>query len=98
VEYQRLVAPAVLEDRNAFVGFQVAAPGDPPIVRTDRVPEVADRGTLLVLGDCDALLWSDGHTWYVLEGSIDPETANDVPTVQGRGPDSRDPTLCPRIA
>jgi hypothetical protein len=36
----------------------------------DDVPEVASRGTVAVVGDCRAVLWSDGYDWYLLEGRI----------------------------
>lgn len=95
VEYQRLIAPTGLDTRYDFVAFQVDAPGDPPVVRTDEVPDVAARGTLLVLGDCDALFYSDGHLWYLLEGAPDREVLEGRPVViEGA---RRDPELCHQL-
>lgn len=82
IEHQRIVAPADLGMRYDFISFQHALAGysaDPPVV--DHVPQPGNRGDLVVVGDCDALLWSNGVSWFLLEGEVD---ADQVPPAERR--------------
>jgi hypothetical protein len=73
IEYSRAF-DATDHDLAAFVSFQYDLHdrfpgGAAPYVRTgSRLPLADDReGTLFVLGRCDALFWSNGFKWRVLE-------------------------------
>ena len=103
VEYQRLIIPADPDARYDFIRFQHELDGyrtTVPVVA--EVPAVARRGGLVAVGDCDALLWSDGTSWHVIEGELDPTLV--PPLVPGRGffdqvvvtdqSAVRDPALC----
>jgi hypothetical protein len=78
VEYQRLIAPVDAETRYDFIRFQ-ADVGDVGAALTSLdgesvpSPTPGERGDVVIYGledgdfVCDALLWSDGRNWYVLE-------------------------------
>ncbi|GIU87520.1 MAG: hypothetical protein KatS3mg009_2035 [Acidimicrobiia bacterium] len=74
VQYQRAYSPFTTDaERAAFVRFQhevarrlpFASP--PPVRRGSALGEPAPAGTLLVLGDCAGVYWSDGTRWYPIE-------------------------------
>jgi hypothetical protein len=77
LDYQRVIAPVDPELRYDFVGFQAALPAEPRVRFTTALSDNGQRGDMTVVGDCDALLWSDGHQWYLLEG--DPDALDEVP-------------------
>jgi len=68
--YQRAYSPFTADsERAAFVRFQHDAPGGShmTVVRGSVLPKAATAGTLLVLGDCDGVYWSDGTAWHPVE-------------------------------
>jgi hypothetical protein len=68
--YQRAYSPFTGDrERAAFVRFQHDAPGGSymSVHRGDTLPRVLPGGTLFVLGDCDAVYWSDGKDWRLIE-------------------------------
>lgn len=69
VELQNLIAPRDPDVRYEFVTRQY---GDDQLdlPTFDVVPPPAQRGELIVIGDCEALLWSAGNRWFVLEGTL----------------------------
>ncbi|MCC5950881.1 MAG: hypothetical protein JJU45_02180 [Acidimicrobiia bacterium] len=74
LEYQRVVLPWSLEQRYDFVVTQHRLDGhrrDVPVV--EDIPAVGQRGEMVVVGECTALLWADGDSWFVIEGTLPPE-------------------------
>ncbi|HMF03676.1 MAG TPA: hypothetical protein VKH17_02595 [Acidimicrobiia bacterium] len=72
--YQREYSPFPTEaERAAFVRFQYdfadsLAGGTSTNVRVGRrLPDPLPEGTVFVLGNCDAVYWSDGSTWHPIE-------------------------------
>ena len=68
--YQRAYSPFTGDsERAAFVRFQHDAPGGShmTVVRGSVLPKPATSGTLIVLGDCDGVYWSDGTAWHPIE-------------------------------
>jgi hypothetical protein len=72
--YQRQYSPfPTASERAAFVRFQYdvadsLAGGTSTNVRLGaRLPDALPEGTVFVLGDCDAVYWSDGSVWYPVE-------------------------------
>ncbi len=72
--YQREYSPFPTEsERAAFVRFQYdladsLTGGTHTNVRTGRrLPDPLPEGTVFVLGDCDAVYWSDGDAWHAVE-------------------------------
>jgi hypothetical protein len=72
VEYQRLMVPRDAAMRYDFLRFQHQLDGHRAALRTvDLVPaDGGRRGELVVVGECRALLWSDGRGWWVVEGEL----------------------------
>lgn len=69
VENQKLTWPNNEQVRYQFVKRQYA--GDTgPIPEVDEVPTPGRRGEMVSLGDCEALLWSNGSMWVILEGEV----------------------------
>lgn len=69
VENQKLLWPNTEEIRYEFVRRQYAA--DTGIVASvTSVPAPGKRGEMIAVGDCEALLWSSGDWWMVLEGQV----------------------------
>jgi hypothetical protein len=79
VEYQRLMVPWDSAMRYDFLGIQHALDGHrtTPEVVQGPPDDGGRRHTLLVVGDCEALLWSDGTGWWVIEGELPPDQRND---------------------
>src|SRR5262249_11631248 len=72
--YQREYSPFPTEaERAAFVRFQYdfadsLTGGTSTNVRVGRrLPAPLPEGTVFVLGNCDAVYWSDGSTWHPIE-------------------------------
>lgn len=71
-EFQRLIDPRDADTRYDFVVNQYR--GERDVVTTvETVPTPGQLGDLVAVGDCEALLWSDGRYWWILEGSLGPE-------------------------
>jgi hypothetical protein len=71
VEYQRLTMPFDSDMRYGFVQVQHDLDGhETPVERAVTMPEAGHRGALVILDDCQALLWSNGLSWEVLEGEV----------------------------
>lgn len=106
VEHQRVVAPAELDMRYDFIRFQHELDGHSyrPTRVDDEVPQPGERGELVVVGDCSALLWSNGASWFVLEGEV---ARNLVPPREARSTfgevvatvdePARETTLCEQL-
>ena len=73
LDYQKLQMPLSPDVRYEFVTRQLAGMTDVPLLETDTVPAPAHQGSLLAIGDCEALLWSNGQRWFLLEGSLTKE-------------------------
>lgn len=69
VENQKLTWPSTEQVRYEFVRRQYAG-DDGPIRRVEEIPTPGERGAMISLGDCEALLWSNGPMWVVLEGEV----------------------------
>ena len=97
---QRLIAPSLDEPAQArFVRLQYQVhqriPGDPPpdVERVTRVGAPGPIGTVIVVGDCNGVYWSDGHSWRAVArtaatgswhlriGPIDPTTSVALPLI-----------------
>ena len=68
--YQRAYSPFTADsERAAFVRFQHDAPGGShmTVLRGSVLPKPATAGTLIVLGACDGVYWSDGTAWHPIE-------------------------------
>jgi len=72
--YQRLYNPHEPTLRAGMLGTQYDVDGVLGGGRRDttfpaRLPRPATAGTSAVLGDCDALYWSDGRAWHLVQGT-----------------------------
>jgi hypothetical protein len=81
--YQRAYSPFTGDgERSAFVRFQRDAPGGSymSVRRGDTLPRALPGGTLFVLGDCDAVYWSDGKDLRIIEQAQTAARDPSVPT------------------
>jgi hypothetical protein len=100
--YQRAYSPFTGDgERAAFVRFQRDAPGGSymSVHRGDSLPPRAfPGGTLFVLGNCDAVYWSDGKDWRLIEQAAPTGRDPVAPVIPGQpaSPGGRDsaPTFC----
>jgi hypothetical protein len=73
LQAQRLFILPSTEERRGFVGLQyevddLIRSGPPPgVTLVDELGPVAGRGAVELVGDCEALYWSDGRRWWPLE-------------------------------
>ena len=73
--YQRLYAPEVPSTRAGALALQYDIDGvfgDSPrsAIFVETLPKVPSAsGTTAVVGECDALYWSNGTSWFAVEGS-----------------------------
>lgn len=74
LQYQRAYSPFASDsERAAFVRFQhevgqrLPLTSGPPVRVAAALPPPAGAGSLLVLGDCDGVYWSDGQQWFPVE-------------------------------
>jgi hypothetical protein len=72
--YQRQYSPFPTEsERAAFVRFQydladsLAGGSSTNLRMGTKLPDPLPEGTVFVVGDCDAVYWSDGSTWHPVE-------------------------------
>lgn len=72
VETQNVVWPRNDSVRYDFVRRQYRTQHG-GVRSVDYVPPATRLGDLLVVGDCEALLWSSGFHWVVLEGEVTKE-------------------------
>jgi len=97
--YQRAYSPFTGDgERAAFVRFQREAPGGSymSVHRGDTLPRALPGGTLFVLGNCDAVYWSDGKDWRIIEQAQPTGRDASGPTNpdQPAGPGKRDSPFC----
>jgi hypothetical protein len=98
--YQRAYSPFTGDgERAAFGRFQRDAPGGSymSVHRGDTLPARAlPGGTLFVLGNCDAVYWSDGKDWRIIEQGQMTGRDPSAPTNpdQPARPGKRDSTFC----
>jgi hypothetical protein len=98
--YQRQYSPfPTASERAAFVRFQydladsLAGGTSTNVQAGARLPDPLPEGTVFVLGDCDAVYWSDGSVWYPVERT---EAAGRHPlevTFRDRPPGTRETLL-----
>ena len=76
LSYQRLLSPyATSPQRSAFVSFQrqlyrsLGGRAGYEVQSGHTLPPAAEAGHLFILGNCDALYWSNGSEWFQLEGT-----------------------------
>ncbi len=72
VLYARLYSPEHDTDRLAMLEVQhsLDVGGPYAVGRSDVLPAVPSRsGTTWIVGDCDSMYWSDGRTWYPVQGT-----------------------------
>lgn len=102
VENANLIWPATDRDRYEFVKRQYRNL-ETSLMTVTTVPPPAPLGTLAAVGNCEALLWSTGDKWAVLEGFVlDSRWTKepwmkfyDIPII---GPSEfRDTVLCRRL-
>jgi hypothetical protein len=71
---QRLYQPSSASQQAAMLAFQyrvsdALGTGTPDLVESSRLPTGRGRaGSTWIVGDCDALYWSDGRSWLPVEG------------------------------
>lgn len=83
VDYQHLEVPLTPDVRYEFLQLQYAGRGpSDALVHASVVPPPGQRGTLLAIGDCEALLWSNGDRWLVIEGSLSDEAWSPDPSTK----------------
>ena len=99
VEAQNLLWPRDEAVRYDFVRRQHAG-STGGLAEVTVVPAPGPRGELVSVGACEALLWSNGGEWVVLEGRVSPEAWTPDPTakffdhiVSDPSP-GREPVLC----
>jgi hypothetical protein len=72
VLYARLYSPEHDTDRLAMLEVQhsLDVGGPYAVGRSDALPTAPSRsGTTWIVGDCDSMYWSDGRTWYPVQGT-----------------------------